>query len=686
MARSVTGLLDLPNELLFEITQFLEYGWDLTAFGVANRRLSEIVNTYLYQQNLPNCSNAVLRWIAENGNDDAFARCLKADILAYVDKPITMVALRNAICHGHVKIVEHLIKNGITSIHKEEKTNRRAVLRRLYDTPLIRAVNKGRIAVARVLVGHGVGDLFSLRNSELLTHAAWKGDLAMMKYLVKEVGLDPKKRSTGALGAAAESGRTRAIELLLEQGANPNLQSEHEGLPLMIAAKQGHIEIVRLLLAYGTNVNPTPAHQKLPIYSAMSTSKGNRGNRVAITSLIADHMNLNLLRIGDDNRVTLLTIAAALGRDKLVQELLQEGCYPNQMSSEGFLYYNLLSQGPLEWACEAGHDSVVKILLQFGVIGNDRKPLARAIQNGHPQVAKILLDRYLEDYRRTSWFNKLLLSALKHDACFDLLLDHGANPTGVVKKGKCLIQHVLESERPSLAHALLRRGFPLEFLPELLPSIQEDRERSIVLSASRGGVSMLETLFQNGLDPLAVDDDDIQYAISDAIRREDVPVASFFLNRGFTVPCDDLLPECISHAARLKSSDSPTEMLLDTLLRSGVDINARDEHQRTCIWEAITLYYPNQLDVLLQRGADPLLQDENGDSSLIFAATRTPSLILYVKCAQTILEWIDIHRTELSREELCQELSKAESGAVKHDNKRIARMLQRFKRVHFDSV
>ncbi|KAJ5604534.1 ankyrin [Penicillium lagena] len=682
MASSVTGLLDLPNELLLEITQLLEYGWDLTAFGVANRRLYGIVDACLYQQTLPTCSNAVLRWIAEKGNEDAFVKCLKADILAYVDKPIITAALRTAIYFGRDRIVEHLIKNGITSIHDEEETDRFAAGRHYYDTPLCRAVNEGRIAVARVLAAHGVNSFYYPINRELLTLAASKGDLAMMKYLMKEAGLDPKKQSLGALAVAARSAQTRATELLLEQGANPNLYIEREGLPLRIAAEQGHVEIVRLLLAYGTNVNPAPAHHELPIYSAMSTYKRNRASRVVITNLIANHMNLNLLRTGDDNRVTLLTIAAALGRDELVQELLQEGCYPNHKWTEGDLYYHLGSQGPLEWAAEAGHDSVVKILLQHGVIGNDRKPLARAIQYGHPQVAKVLLDRYLEDYRRTSWFNELLLSALEHDACFELLLDHGANPTNVVKEGEYLIQHVLESGRLSLAQTLLHRGFPLKFPP----LTQGNRERSILLSASRGGVAMLEILFQNGLDLLSVEDDDIQLAISDAIRREDVSVASFFLNRGFTVPCDDRLPECINHSARLKGSDSPTEMLLDTLLRSGVDINARDEHQRTCIWDAITLYYPNQLNVLLQRGADPRLQDENGDSPLKFAATRTPPLIVYVKCVQILLEWIVLHWAELSGEEIYQQVSKAKAGAVRKNNRRIVRMLQRFQRVHFDSV
>lgn len=138
---------------------------------------------------------------------------------------------------------------------------------------------------------------------------------------------------------------------------------------------------------------------------------------------------------------------------------------------------------------------MVKILLQHGVNGNDQKPLARALQHGHPRGAKVLLDRYLDEYRKTCWFNELLFGALEHDTCFELLLDHEANPANVVRKEEYLIEHVLRSGCPSLVQALHCRGFPLK-LPS---SIQENRERSMFLSASRGGVAMLEAHFEADL-------------------------------------------------------------------------------------------------------------------------------------------------------------------------------------------
>jgi ankyrin repeat protein len=677
------GILDLPNELLFEIIHFLEYGWDLTAFGVANRQLHAFVNTYLYQKVLPDCSNAVLEWIVDKGNEDAFAQCLEAGILASVDKPTATKVLRKAIFLGHDQVLGHLIESGITSIHNEQETGRLTLLSRDMETPLSNAVTCGQIAVARVLVAHGIDEFSTERNKKLLSLAATSGELAMMRYLVEEVGLDPNEETRSedtALCSAAAFGQKEAVELLLEQGANPNLLSVDGDSPLMIAASQGHIDIVHVLLAHGTNVNPTPGDGNLPIYSAMRSEKE---TKVAMTQVIAEKMDLDLLREGHENRVTLLTIAATLGKDALVQKLVQEGCYPEDGWSEGILYLKLGRQGPLEWAAEAGHDSVVKILLKHGVNGNHREPLERAIQRGHLKVAEVLLEKYLEEFRRTSWFNDILFSAIEHDACFELLLDHGANPTDVEEQEESVLQRVLESGRPSLAQALLSRGFPLKSPL----SIEGHSVRFPWLDASRGGLAMVEFLLKNGLDPKTAHYLEMEYSVIEAIRRENVQVASFFLKRGITISHMDILPECIAQAALLKSSDCPTELFLDTLLRSGVDINSRDQLQYTCIWKAIADYHANQLNVLLQRGADPRLRDNNGYSPLRFAATQSPSLIRYATCVQTILEWFDLHWAEISAEEseeLYHELYEAEAAAVTNGSRKIARLLQRFRRVHFD--
>ncbi len=52
---------------------------------------------------------------------------------------------------------------------------------------------------------------------------------------------------------AIELNNVRIVTLLLQYGADPNFQNEHESAPLLLAIKKGRPEIVRLLLQAGAN-------------------------------------------------------------------------------------------------------------------------------------------------------------------------------------------------------------------------------------------------------------------------------------------------------------------------------------------------------------------------------------------------------------------------------------------------
>lgn len=63
------------------------------------------------------------------------------------------------------------------------------------------------------------------------------------------------KFGTTPLYRAAVQGEREIVRLLLEAGADPNLESgaEDEGMPLCAAASWGRTEIVRLLLQHGAD-------------------------------------------------------------------------------------------------------------------------------------------------------------------------------------------------------------------------------------------------------------------------------------------------------------------------------------------------------------------------------------------------------------------------------------------------
>ncbi len=60
---------------------------------------------------------------------------------------------------------------------------------------------------------------------------------------------------TSPLLSAAMMGHTSVVDLLLEQGANPELAGLNGANALHVAASMGHVPVIRTLIKHGANVN-----------------------------------------------------------------------------------------------------------------------------------------------------------------------------------------------------------------------------------------------------------------------------------------------------------------------------------------------------------------------------------------------------------------------------------------------
>lgn len=64
----------------------------------------------------------------------------------------------------------------------------------------------------------------------------------------------PLKFNT-SLHIAAENGLSKGVKVLLENGADVDLESKSGNTPLLIAAENGHSEAIEILLERGANIN-----------------------------------------------------------------------------------------------------------------------------------------------------------------------------------------------------------------------------------------------------------------------------------------------------------------------------------------------------------------------------------------------------------------------------------------------
>jgi ankyrin repeat protein len=105
-------------------------------------------------------------------------------------------------------------------------------------------------------------------------HRAVTLDRREIAKLLLDNGTDPDVRSQEegvghgnetALLQAAFWGRLEIAKLLINSGANVNAKADRSVVPLHEAARMGHVELARLLLQHGANVNATDDDGKTPL-------------------------------------------------------------------------------------------------------------------------------------------------------------------------------------------------------------------------------------------------------------------------------------------------------------------------------------------------------------------------------------------------------------------------------------
>lgn len=181
--------------------------------------------------------------------------------------------------------------------------------------PLSIASRNGDEHMARLLTSNGANPNTRDEVGNTPLHAAAGANAAppSMTALLLSAGADPNvrgRKGATALWYAALSGRAEVVQLLVDHGANLNVQEEvGHSSPLDSAASLGHIAVVEVLLNAGADVKTTR-----PFGTALHSAAFSQ--RADIAAL--------LLRYGADvnavdaNDVTPLHLAAAatIGRDQ----------------------------------------------------------------------------------------------------------------------------------------------------------------------------------------------------------------------------------------------------------------------------------------------------------------------------------------------------------------------------------
>jgi ankyrin repeat protein len=150
------------------------------------------------------------------------------------------------------------------------------------------------------------------------------------------------------LHAAAAEGNRRAVEALLEAGADVKAADGDMCTALHLAARRGNVAVIEALVAARANVNAADYAGWTPIMHAA----GSTGCAAAVRALIQAGARVNAAAEGG---WTPIHAASRAGNASIIEELVQAGAHVDGTDEYG--------QSPLHCAASLGHAAAIQALL-----------------------------------------------------------------------------------------------------------------------------------------------------------------------------------------------------------------------------------------------------------------------------------------------------------------------------------
>lgn len=138
-------------------------------------------------------------------------------------------------------------------------------------TPLMLAAKRNRAEVVEFLLKKGANvDMKNRKGKAALHYAAQYGAMDALKVLFKHQSKktleQPGPEKMTPLIVAATKGHAKAVEALLEQGANVKKRDKLRRTALLQAVKNGHADIASVLLAHGADPNDPDSSKNAPLH------------------------------------------------------------------------------------------------------------------------------------------------------------------------------------------------------------------------------------------------------------------------------------------------------------------------------------------------------------------------------------------------------------------------------------
>jgi ankyrin repeat protein len=258
-----------------------------------------------------------------------------------------------------------------------------------------------------------------------------------------------------ALQAASVNGHIEIVTILLENGADVNLQGgEYYDSALQAASHHGHVETVTLLLDGGADVNAQGGYYDTALQAA------SHSDHLEIVTLLLDGGADVNAQGGHYGNALQATLSKSRDNVKVFVLLLDRGA---DVNAQGGVFGNALQAASFNSLV-----NIVEVLLARGADANAQggsfgNALQAASTNDQVKVITLLLDKGAADVNAQGgmYRNALRAASLHGDIeIVTLLLDKGAVEVEMQgSKYETVLQGALRAEHHEVAALLRTRGF-----------------------------------------------------------------------------------------------------------------------------------------------------------------------------------------------------------------------------------
>jgi ankyrin repeat protein len=353
----------------------------------------------------------------------------------------------------------------------------------------------------------------------------------------------------------------------------------------------------------------------------------------AITAMLAvglAYVLINFSGIANANDMSRdLILASMKGDVEKVKSLLDSGADVNAKDQRGW--------SALLWAMRAGHQNVVKVLLDRGAENNPEilipfdEQLMEAVDRGDPIPVKTLLDKGTGGDLGT-----FLARAAARDKpeIVQILLEKGADANVKDMCGFTLLMRAAEMGHPEIVKVLLDKGAQVN-IKNLYG------QTALMWAASKGKPEAVKALLDAGADLNARDPDGETPLMWAAHREGGAAKAKLLIDKGADVNAKDKFGwTALTHGAchghsdivKLLKDQVATVTLMDMaclgdlgriecFIKQGADVNEKSgSNNITPLRGAAELGHVYAAKLLLDKGADIDARDKEGRTVLMVAA------------------------------------------------------------------